>query len=212
MNELELFLSKIFPNKELVNELIAQSEIMEVPDDSNILKDEQYIKVVPLVIKGKIKVMKKDESGKEVLLYHIKPGESCAISIAAGLNNRKSPAFAVTGSETLMLAIPVNKLDEMINRFPYLNKFVLQLFNRRFNELIDFIDAVSFKSVDERLINYLKKNIHAEGNHSLVIKTHREIAEELGTAREVISRLLKHLEKDGKVRNHRGKIEILSAL
>ena len=212
MNELELFLSKIFPNKELVNELIAQSEIMEVPDESNILQDEQYIKVVPLVIKGKIKVMKKDESGKEVLLYHIKPGESCAISIAAGLNNHKSPAFAVTGSKTLMLAIPVNKLDEMINRFPYLNKFVLQLFNRRFNELIDFIDAVSFKSVDERLINYLKKNIVSTESGTYIFKTHREIAEELGTAREVISRLLKHLEKDGKLVNHRGKIEILSAL
>jgi CRP/FNR family transcriptional regulator len=212
MDNLEIFLSKLFPNKELVKTLEDQASVMEIPNNVMVLHNNEYVKVIPLVIEGRIKVMRNDESGKEVLLYYINPGESCALSISAGLNNQKSIAYAVTDKNTRLLAIPVSKLDSLIKQFPYLNKFVLELFNKRFNELIEFIDAISFKSIDSRLLEYLKKNISLENDVKYVFTTHKHIAEELGTAREVISRLLKQLEKQGIIKNHRAKIEILIAL
>ena len=211
MDEITPFLRKLFPNPQLVDELEHESNLMEIPENTTILNIGDYVKVVPLIIEGRIKVMRNDESGKEVLLYYINPGESCALSIAAGLNNKKSAAYAITNNDTKLLAIPVDKLDSMIKTYPYLNKFVLELFHQRFNELIDFIDAISFKNVDTRLINYLEKSQTPE-NDNFIYAIHKQILEELGTAREVISRLLKQLEKEGKVKNHRGKIEIISAL
>lgn len=209
MNDITTFLKKIFLNQTLVDELEHESKFMELSEDTTILSIDDYVTIVPLVIEGRIKVMRNDESGKEVLLYYINPGESCAISIAAGLNNQKSVAYAITNSDTKLLAIPINTLDKMIKVYPYLNKFVLELFHKRFNELIDFIDAISFKNVDTRLQKYLEKSLMSKNGNFIYI-THKQIAEELGTAREVVSRLLKQLENEGKVKNHRGKIEIIS--
>lgn len=209
MTDVSAFLGNIFPNRSLVDSLEEQSTLMEISENERVLNIDDYIKVVPLVIEGRIKVMRQDESGKEILLYYIEPGESCALSIAAGLNNKKSVAYAITDSETQLLAIPVDKLESMIKIFPYLNKFVLELFHQRFNELIEFIDAISFKNIDERLIEYLEKKSD-DGKNKFIHLTHRAISEELGTAREVVSRLLKQLEKQGKIKNHRGKIEIIS--
>lgn len=211
MTEVSNFLRKIFPNPALVKELEHESKLMDIPNNVTILNIDDYVKIVPLVIKGRIKVMRNDESGKELLLYYINPGESCALSITAGLNNKKSAAYAITNDETKLLAIPVNKLDNLIKKYPYLNKFILELFHTRFSELIEFIDAVSFKNVDTRLVEHLKKKLRPD-NEIFIITTHKQIAEELGTAREVVSRLLKQLEKAGKIINHRGKIEILPGL
>ena len=211
MDNLTPFLRKLFPVPKLVDELEQESTLMDIPDNITILNIGDYVKVVPLVIEGRVKVMRNDESGKEVLLYYINPGESCALSIAAGLNNQKSAAYAITNNDTKLLAIPVDKLDSMIKSYPYLNKFILELFHKRFNELIEFIDAISFKNVDTRLLKYLKKRL-TSGNDNFIYATHKQIAEELGTAREVVSRLLKQLEKEGKVKNHRGKIELIMPL
>ncbi len=209
MSTTTIFLKKLFLDKELVEKIEREASFMEIPENEGILNMGDYVKVVPLVIKGKIKVMRTDESGKEILLYYINPGESCALSIAAGLNQKKSVAFAVTDSNTQLLAIPIDKLESMIRSFPYLNKYVLELFHQRFNELIDFIDAISFKNIDARLLEYLQKK-NDSINDNFVKLTHKQIADDLGTAREVVSRLLKQLEKQGKVKNHRGKIEIIS--
>jgi len=211
MDKTTSFLRKLFPNPKLVEELEKESILMDIPENIKILDIDEYVKVIPLVIEGRVKVMRNDESGKELLLYYINPGESCALSITAGLNNRKSAAYAITSDKTKLLAIPVEKLDNLIKNYPYLNKFILELFYNRYNELIEFIDAISFKNVDTRLLGYLKKSSIPE-NENFIHVTHKQIAEELGTAREVVSRLLKQLEKDGKVKNHRGKIEIITPL
>jgi len=211
MQESITFLKKIFINDELVNELLAKSQTAIIPSKQTILREGEYIKVVPLVFEGRIKVMRQDESGKEVLLYYINPGESCALSIAAGLNNDKSIAYAITDKPTNILAIPLEALRDMLLHFPRLNDFVLQLFHQRFNELILFIDAISFKNVDFRLIANLKTKQQKSKSNAIAI-THQQLANELGTAREVVSRLLKQLERDKKIKNLRGKIEIISAL
>jgi len=209
MEDINLFLKKLFLNKDLVEVLKDNSIVVEVNDNETILKDNEYVKNIPLVIDGRIKVMRNDESGKEVLLYYINPGESCALSIAAGLNHQKSIAYAVADKHTRFMAISVEKLDELIKKFPYLNSFVLELFHKRFNELVMYIDDISFRSIDTRLLDYIDKNTIEEANGKFVLKTHKQIAEELGTAREVVSRLLKQLENKGLVKNFRGKIEII---
>ena len=209
MEDINLFLKKLFLNKDLVEVLKDNSIVVEVNDNETILKDNEYVKNIPLVIDGRIKVMRNDESGKEVLLYYINPGESCALSIAAGLNHQKSIAYAVADKHTRFMAISVEKLDELIKKFPYLNSFVLELFHKRFNELVMYIDDISFRSIDTRLLDYIDKNTIEEANGKFVLKTHKQIAEELGTAREVVSRLLKQLENKGLVKNYRGKIEII---
>lgn len=209
MENINLFLKKLFLSKELVDILQDNSMVMEVNNNETILKDNEYVKHIPLVIDGRIKVMRNDESGKEVLLYYINPGESCALSIAAGLNHQKSMAYAVADKDTRIMAISIDKLDELIKKFPYLNSFVLELFHKRFNELVMYIDDISFRSIDTRLLDYIDKNTIEEVSGKFVLKTHKQIAEELGTAREVVSRLLKQLENKGVVKNHRGKIEII---
>ena len=211
MEETKAFLKKIFVSDELVNKLLASSQTAEIPEKQTILQEGQYIKVVPFVFEGRIKVMRQDESGKEVLLYYINPGESCALSIAAGLNHDKSVAYAITDKPTQMLVIPLEALRDMLLQFPRLNDFVLQLFHQRFNELILFIDAVSFKNIDFRLIANLKTKQQKSKSNTIAI-THQQLANELGTAREVVSRLLKQLERDRKIKNLRGKIEIIASL
>ena len=211
MENLQLFLNKVFSDVQLSREIISRSQFLPVDADRTILEEGQYIRNIPLVYKGRIRVMRQDESGREILLYYILPGESCALSLAAGLNHQKSVAYAETDMKTELLSIPVDVLEELIGQFPKLNEFVLKLFHYRFNELILFIDSVVFKTIDYRLIQHLKRKHQKSGSNVIEI-THQTLAKELGTAREVVSRLLKHLEKENKVINHRGKIEIIDTL
>ena len=211
MDTIYRFLRKIFYDKSLVDELIEKSQFITVPAHTKVLEEDKYIKVVPLVFEGRIKVMRQDESGKEILLYYINAGESCALSVAAGLNRTKSVAYAETEMETKMFAIPIDVIRDLHSRYSQCDDFLLQLFHKRFNELILFIDSIAFKTVDFRLIQYLKQKQKKNGESTIHI-THQHLADELGTAREVISRLLKQMERDGKITNHRSKIEISGPL
>ncbi len=211
MDTVYRFLRKIFYDKSLADELMDKSQFITVPAHTKVLEEDKYIKVVPLVFEGRIKVMRQDESGKEILLYYINPGESCALSIVAGLNRTKSVAYAETEMETKIFAIPIDVIRDLHSRYSQCDDFLLQLFHNRFNELILFIDSIAFKTVDFRLIQHLKQKQKKTGENTIHI-THQHLADELGTAREVISRLLKQLEKDGKIINHRSNIEILVPL
>ena len=205
------FLKKIFTNNLLAKEITAHSLFQNIEAKQSILKEGYYVKVVPLVITGRIKVIRRDDSGKELLLYYIEPGESCALSIAAGLNHNKSVVYAETEQETAMLAIPVSKMEAWIPNHPQFNAFISSTFQQRFNELVQFIDSVAFKTIDFRLVELLKKK-QSEGGTQNIDITHQELANELGTAREVVSRLLKKLENEEKLVNHRGHIEIVGLL
>ncbi len=211
MDTINRFLRRLFYDKSLVDELMEKSQFITVPAHTKVLEEDKYIKVVPLVFEGRIKVIRQDESGKEILLYYINSGESCALSIAAGLNQTKSLAYAETEIETKMFAIPIDTLKDLYYRYPQCNDFLISLFHNRFNELILFIDSIAFKTVDFRLVQNLKQKQKKTGENTVHI-THQHLADELGTAREVISRLLKQLERDEKIINHRSKIEILRPL
>ena len=209
MQNIPLFLRKVFSDPKLADEIFEQSRLLEIPERQSIINQGDYIKVIPLVITGKIKVSRQDASGKEVMLYKIKPGESCALTLASGLKHQQSAVFAETETETQLLAIPLEELEQMLISYPKLNEFIVQTFHIRFEELIRVVDSVTFRTIEFRLIKLLKE---MNNGNNIVKATHQELADHLATAREVVSRLLKQLEKDKKIINHRGYIEIVDLL
>lgn len=206
-SKLQNLIRSRFREDELEEQLLS-CKLLEIPANEQLLREGDYIKVVPLILSGSVKVIRMDENGREILLYHINTGESCALSISAVLNAGKSKAVAITEEPTLALLVPADKVKEWMYAFKSWNKFVLDLYQQRFNELIDLFDELAFKNIDIRLIGKLKEKLE-NGKSGMVTLTHQQLANELGTAREVVSRLLKQLEKQGYLINHRGKIEII---
>jgi CRP/FNR family transcriptional regulator len=194
-------------NNDLVSDINAVSVSMDIPKDSVILKEGQYVKVIPIVTKGLIKVFSRHED-KDLLLYYIKPDETCIMSFAASLKNEPSRVYAMTEEDTSAILLPVNKISEWINQFPDFNTLFFQQYNNRYGELLDTISHVLFNKIDKRLYDYLLEKKELTNKNPLKI-SHRQIASELGTAREVISRVMKKLENEGKVKQHSSSIEIL---
>lgn len=192
---------------ELAQQIISHSTTLDISKNTEILRDGQYVKVIPIVLEGLIKVFTRHED-KELLLYYIQPNESCIMSFAAGLKNQPSRVFAITEEDTQALLLPIDKVTQWIKQFPDINTLFFQQYNIRYSELLDTINHVLFHKMDTRLFNYLKEKSRLTGKNPIKI-SHRQIANELGTAREVISRVMKKLEVEGKVKQHPNQIEIL---
>ena len=173
-----------------------------------ILNDNSYIKAIPIVTTGSIRVMRTDEDGREILLYYIKAGESCIMSFLGGLHQDTSKIKAIAEEETEILFIPVDKVSLLIKEFPEWLDYIFRLYHKRFEELLEVVNAVAFKKMDERLINFIKKKCEMTQKQTLFI-THEQIANELGTARVVVSRLLKQMEENGYVKLGRNKITLM---
>lgn len=194
-------------NLELIKEIQVVSIIKEFPADTEILREGQYIKVIPIVLRGLIKVFTRYEE-KELLLYYIKAHESCIMSFSASLKNLPSKIFAITEEDTRALLIPANKIPEWINQFPDINTLFYQQYNIRYSDLLDTIHHLLYDKMDKRLLDYLNEKVQLTNKNPLKI-SHRQIAGELGTAREVVSRLMKKLEAEGLVKQQANAIEIL---
>jgi CRP/FNR family transcriptional regulator len=205
MEEIKKALSFLSPD--LVSEIISVSQIRDFPKDTEILKEGQYVKVIPIVIEGLIKVFAGFEE-KELLLYYIKPNESCIMSFAASIKNEPSKVYAVTEEDSTILLLPVDKVPNWVKQFPSINDLFYQQYNLRYSELLDTINHVLFNKMDKRLYDYLQKKIKLTKQNPIKI-SHRQIASDLGTAREVISRVMKKLENEGKVRQYSNSIEII---
>ncbi len=162
---------------------------------------------MPLVIDGLIKVFSRFNE-RELLLYYIKPNESCVMSLSASINNEPSKVFAITEEDTKVLLLPVNKISGWVKTFPKLNMLFLQQYNLRYLELLDTIHHVLISKMDERLYDYLAVKAKLKNQDTLKI-SHNKIASDLGTAREVISRVMKKLEAEGKVKQLTNEIKIL---
>lgn len=199
-----------FPFEDELMETLHTLPVLELDPDTIILKEQSYIKEVPLVVEGSVKVYKLDESGKEIILYHILPGESCILSITSCLNDRESKVRAQIEKKTKLITIPSQKVKEWMDVFPAWRKFVLKLYYNRLDELLSLVDDIAFKRVDYRLTAKLLK-LHKKYGENIPI-THQSLANEIGTAREVVSRLLKHLESEGKISLERGSIRITGDL
>lgn len=198
-------------NTALLEQLKADGKIKTIPADTVILDENDYIRSVPIVLEGSVKVLRMDEDGKEILLYYINPGESCVMSFLGAICNGTSKIRAVTDDEAVVLMLPVHKAIDLIKENPKWLEFIFQMYNRRFEELLDVVNAIAFQKVDDRLWELLSKKVKMLKSNELNI-THQQIADELGTAREVVSRLLKRLERDGKVLLGRNKVSVLSGV
>jgi CRP/FNR family transcriptional regulator len=188
--------------------MYASRQIKSFPAETIILDIQSYIKSIPIVLSGSIKVIKTDEDGQEILLYYIKPGESCIMSFLAGLHNDKSKIKAIVEEDAEILLIPIEKAGEWIKEFPEWTDFIFTLYQKRFEELLEVVNAVAFQKLDARLLNLL--NQKADLFHSKEISiTHQQLADELGTTREVVSRVLKQIEKSKLITLSRNKISLM---
>ncbi len=196
-------------NKELLDRLMKEGSVKTFPPEAVIIEEHDYIKNVPIVLNGSIKVFKLDEDGKEILLYYVKPGESCVMSFLGAACNGTSKIRAVVEEQAEVLILPVYKAIDLIRDNPAWLEFIFQLYNRRFEELLAVVNAVVFQNVDDRLWDLLKTKVKMLNTMELNV-THQQVADELGTAREVVSRLLKQLERNNKIQLSRNKIKVLS--
>ncbi|OYU67512.1 MAG: Crp/Fnr family transcriptional regulator [Cytophagaceae bacterium BCCC1] len=191
----------------LQEQITNNSALVEIPADTEILREGQYVKVIPLVLEGLVKVFTKYED-KELLLYYIQPNESCVMSFTASLKNEPSKVYAITDENCKLLLLPVDKVAQWIGEFPDLNNLFFQQYNLRYSDLLETINQLLFDKMDKRLLDYLKEKVSLTKKNPLKI-SHRQIASELGTAREVISRVMKKLEQEAKVKQLSTTIELL---
>ncbi|MFD2146073.1 Crp/Fnr family transcriptional regulator [Mucilaginibacter antarcticus] len=175
------------------------------------MQSNSYVRSIPVVLSGSMRVMREDDDGREVLLYYIKPGESCIMSFLAGIHEDTSKVKLVVEEDSEVLMIPVAKASEWVKVYPEWADFIFKLYHKRFEELLDVINAVAFQKLDDRIVSLLKRKASVYQSNELSI-THQQLAEELGTTREVISRLLKQMEKQQMVTLSRNKITLNSAL
>lgn len=173
-----------------------------------IQNDNSYIKAIPIVITGSVRVMRSDENGREILLYYIKAGESCIMSFLGGIHHDTSKVKAIAEEDTEILFIPVDKVSLMIKENPEWLDYIFRLYHKRFEELLDVVNEIAFKKMDERLLDLIKKKSKLVKTKTLQI-THEQLANELGTARVVVSRLLKQMEYQGLIKLGRNKIELV---
>ncbi len=199
-----------FPNfnQLLLDEIEKNATIKEFNAGEVLIRSGQYIKNTVLVLKGKIKIYREDDDGNEFFMYYLQPGQACAISMICATKNETSAIMAkvVEDAEVIMLPLPLMEKWMAQHRSWY--EFVIETYRNRFEEVLEVVDNIAFKAMDERLIYYLNK--HKEVSKSKDIKlSHQEIANELNTSREVISRLLKKMEQQGLVNLHRNHIELI---
>lgn len=192
---------------DLQQEMAEFGQLMEVPAGTEILREGQYVKVIPIVITGVIKVVAHFEE-KELLLYYIEPRESCVMSFSASLKNEPSRIFARTEEDSLVFLLPVDKVSRWVKEYPPINQLFYQQYNQRYSELLDTINHLLFNRLDQRVYNYLLDKSKLKGEKTLQIR-HRQIAAELGTVREVVTRVLKRLEQEGKLVQKAEGIELL---
>jgi len=203
-------LIKHFPDfeKELLEEIAGKATLRRFEEGDELMDTGQPILHIPLIYSGNVKIYREDDEGHELFLYYLEPGDACAVSMICSTRERMSliKARAVATSEALM--IPVELMDHWMQRYPSWYRYVLETYQTRMDELLHTIDAIAFKRLDDRLLDYLRKNAESQNSWELHTR-HQTIANELNTSREVVSRLLKKLEQRGVLELGRNRIKIL---
>lgn len=194
---------------DLINEIHQYGEVMNFKEGEIIMDYGKYIRMMPMIIKGTIKVLRMDENGNEILLYYLSDNESCSMAYSCCIEAKKSEVKAVAEEDVELMAIPHNKLDEWLCKYPSWKNYILRSFNERFLELLKSIESIAFNKLDVRLIAYLKDKQRLSGSNVIKV-SHYIIADELATSRVVISRLLKQLENDKKIILYRNELKLLS--
>lgn len=194
--------------KPLLDEISAVAKLVPFKEGDVLIDIGKYIKTMPLLISGAIKIMREDFDTGELLLYFIEKGDTCSMTLTCCMGDKKSEIRAVAENNGLVAMIPVGKMEEWMSKYKSWRAYVFESYNNRFNELLNAIDNIAFMHMDERLLNYLSETSKVN-NSTIINKTHQEIANELNSSRVVISRLLKALENDGRIKLNRNNIELL---
>lgn len=195
--------------EELIDEIARVGLLKKVPSGEKIIEIGDYVKMMPLLVEGAIKVLREDKDGDELLLYFLERGDTCAMTLSCCLGETKSEIRAVAEKETKLIMLPIEKMEEWTAKYKTWRNFVFESYHTRLSEMLDTIDTIAFMNMDQRLMRYLQDK--AKINQQEIIKvTHQQIAYDLHTSRVVISRLLKKLEGEGKIKLQRNSIEVVA--
>ena len=208
MKEQEQYaLRHIFPGleEELYEEMEHHGDIREIPAGTAMLRKGQQIRSTMLILKGIVKLYQEDDEGNEFFMYDIEPGEACAVSMVCTYRQENSQVMAKTLTDVTLLSILLEYMDEWLGKYKSWHYFVIRTWRARYEELLNTINEIAFKNMDERLEFYIKGQVKKMGPH--IKLTHQEIASDLNSSREVISRLMKKMEKNGWIIIHRNSFE-----
>jgi CRP/FNR family transcriptional regulator len=200
-------LKKIFPDWEdgLYDAILDKAELRDAKAGTTLLKMGQNIKSAMLVVEGTIKLYQEDEEGAEYFMYHLNPGEACAVTLVCNYHHEQSQVLAKSVTDIQYLAIPIEYMEKWLNEFKSWHYFVIRTYRSRYEELLKTINETAFKNMDERLEFYIKRQVKQFGN--TVNLTHQEIANDLNTSREVVSRLLKKMEHNSWITMNRNSFD-----
>ena len=201
-------LTEFKSSPKIKEELLKIGTIKTFKEGDVILNENAYIKAIPLVLSGSIKVIRTDDEGREILIYNIASGESCIMSFLGSMHHETSKIKAIVEEPTELLIVPVDKLNVLIRDYPEWLNYIFKLYHKRFEELLELVNAIAFKKVDERLWDLLIVKSNHTKSKSINI-THEQLSNDLGTARVVVSRLLKQMEEKGMVKLGRNNILIV---
>lgn len=194
--------------EELLNEIEAIGKCKLIKQGERLLDIGEDIKVMPLLFSGAIKILREDDQGDELLLYFIEKGDTCAMTFSCCMGTGKSEIRAIAESDTELLLIPIEKMDEWMAKYQSWRVFILDSYHSRMSELLETIDTLAFMKMDERIMKYLKDRAMVT-NDDVIYSTHQDVAQDLHTSRVVVSRLLKSLENEGRIELSRNHIKVI---
>ena len=208
LESLKVNFSHLFEDA-LIVEINEVGTLKHVKEGDKLIEIGDYMRSMPLLVSGAIKILREDSEGDELLLYFLEPGDTCAMTLTCCLGQKKSEIRAIAELDTTLIMIPVQKMEEWMGKFRSWRNFVLSSYHTRLMEMLDTIDSIAFLNMDERLVKYLRDK-QKIGGEPIINSTHQEIAYELHTSRVVVSRLLKKLESMGKIQLNRNSIRIIA--
>lgn len=193
---------------ELIAEIAENAHIKTFREGDLIIDTNQYIKAMPLLLDGAIKIVREDEDKGELLLYYLEKGQTCTMSIACCLGNKKSEIRALAEKKTTVAMIPNELVNLWMGKYPSWRNFIISSYSSRMDEMLQAVDSLAFSNMEERIINYLKAKVKLNDDRILTL-THQDIASDLNTSRVVVSRILKKLEQEDKIVLLRNEIRVL---
>lgn len=198
---MDKMIEEAFPQfqQELKEELEEKAQVKIFKEGELLMKTGQYFRSVLLIVSGLIKVYREDEEGNEFFMYYLQPGQACALSMICATRKQASELMAKAVTETEVVMVPLEYMDAWMSKYKSWYYYVLENYRSRFNELLVTIDHIAFRNMDERLLFYLKRHRETLKTDILTL-SNTEIAQELNSSREVISRLMKKLAEKGMIR------------
>ncbi len=193
----------------LIKEIAEVSTLVEFEEGDKLIDIGEYIRRMPLLLTGAIKILREDRDEGDLLLYFLEKGDTCAMTLACCMGDTRSEIRAIAENSGSLAMIPVNKMEEWLGKYKSWRNFVFTSYNKRLSEMLNAVDNLAFMKMDERLLNYLNEKAKVN-NSDIINNTHQEIAYELNTSRVVVSRLLKAFENEGKIKLNRNNIVLLN--